>query len=228
MGSAWYVGLAHDQEEEGVIRMGTWAPLTNQPTFRASTMLLLTDGTVMVQAEGARSWSRLTPDASGSYVNGTWSALPDMINSREYYASAVLGDGRVIVAGGEYSDAGGDTEKAEIYDPISNTWTAVGNPGWGWIGDASGCLLANGTLLLGSLGDSRSAIYDPAANTWTTTGDMAARSNEETWTLLPDGTVVTVSCANHPNAEKYLPSTGNWVSAGATPTELVQASSIDI
>ena len=208
--------------------MGTWTALTNQPTFNASTMLLLTDGTVMCQAEGAASWWRLTPDSNGSYVHGTWSALADMHNSREYYASAVLRDGRVVVAGGEYSDAGGDTDKAEIYDPAANTWTSIGNPGWGQIGDAAACLLADGRLLAGNLTDGRTAIYDPVANTWTATGSMAARSNEETWTLLPDGSVVTVSCANHPNAERYIPSSGSWISAGSTPVELVQASSIEI
>lgn len=208
--------------------MATWTPLKNQPTFHASTMLLLTDGTVMTQGEGSKSWWRLTPDSSGSYVNGTWSAIADMANTRLYYASAVLADGRVIVAGGEESDAGKDTDKAEIYDPQANTWTPIGNPGWGELGDAASCLLADGRLLVGNLTDARTAVYDPAHNTWTATGDMAARSNEETWTLLPDGTVLTVSCAGHPNAEKYVPSTGTWVSAGATPVELVQASSIEI
>ena len=207
---------------------GTWADLTNQPTFNASTMLLLTDGTVMCQDEGTVSWWRLTPDSNGSYVHGTWSALANMHNSRLYYASAVLRDGRVVVAGGEDSDAGSDTDKAEIYDPIDNTWTSIGNPGWGQLGDASACLLADGRLLVGNLIDSRTAIYDPAANAWTATGNMAARSNEETWTLLPDGSVVTVSCANHPNAERYIPSAGSWISAGSTPVELVQASSIEI
>ena len=62
--------------------MGTWTALTNQPTFGASTMLLLTDGTVMCQAEGAKSWWQLAPDVNGSYLNGSWSALADMINSR--------------------------------------------------------------------------------------------------------------------------------------------------
>jgi hypothetical protein len=208
--------------------MGSWVALTNQPTFGASTMLLLTDGTVMCQAENAKSWWRLTPDSTGSYVNGTWSALADMHNGRLYYASAVLADGRVIVAGGEYSDAGSDTDKAEIYDPVANSWTSIGNPGWGQIGDAAACLLADGRLLMGNLSDARTAIYDPVANTWTATGNMAARSNEETWTLLPDGSVVTVSCANHPKAERYIPQTGKWISAGSTPVELVQASSIEI
>src|SRR5690242_16652064 len=103
--------------------MAKWTALKNQPAFAASTMLLLTDGTVMAQAEGSKSWSRLTPDSSGSYVNGTWSALADMANTREYYASAVLADGRVIVGGGEYSDAGGDTDRCEIYDPRTDAWT---------------------------------------------------------------------------------------------------------
>jgi Kelch motif len=208
--------------------MSTWTALTHQPSFSASTMLLLTDGSVIVQEEAGKRWWKLTPDTTGSYVNGSWSALADMANTREYYASAVLADGRVVVAGGEYSDAGGDTDKAEIYDPLANSWTAIGNPGWGQIGDAAACLLTDGRLLVGNLSDPRCALYNPATNAWTATGSMAARSNEETWTLLPDGTVVTVSCANHPHAEKYLPASGQWVTAGQTPVELVQASSIEI
>ena len=208
--------------------MGTWAALSRQPAFNASTMLLLTDGTVMCQDENARSWWRLTPDSTGSYINGAWSALANMMNSRLYYTSAVLADGRVLVAGGEYSDAGGDTDKAEIYDPLADSWTGIGNPGWGQIGDAVSCVLADGRVLMGNLTDGRTALYDPPSNTWADTGSMAARSNEETWTLLPDGSVITVSCANHPQAERYIPQTGTWISAGATPVELVQASSIEI
>ncbi len=50
----------------------TWQPLQHQPTFNASTSLLLTDGAVMVHQEGARQWWKLTPDINGSYVNGIW------------------------------------------------------------------------------------------------------------------------------------------------------------
>ena len=111
--------------------MGTWTALTNKPTFNASTMLLLTDGTVMCQAEGGCSWWRLTPDSNGSYVHGTWSALADMHNSREYYASAVLRDGRVVVAGGEYSDAGRRHRQGRDLRPAANTWTSHRQPGLG-------------------------------------------------------------------------------------------------
>jgi hypothetical protein len=78
----------------------SWKPLVNQPKFNASTMLLLTDGSVMCQEAGALGWWRLRPDATGSYINGTWSALAPMHLTRLYYASAVLKDGRVFVAGG--------------------------------------------------------------------------------------------------------------------------------
>jgi serine/threonine protein kinase len=95
---------------------GWWVKLSNNPGFDASTMLLLTDGTVMCQEQGGRNWKKLTPDAQGSYVNGTWSDLAPMNNTRRYYASAVLQDGRVFVSGGEYSDAGAETNTVEIYD----------------------------------------------------------------------------------------------------------------
>ena len=77
-------------------------------------MLLLTDGTVMCQEEGGVKWKKLTPDAFGNYVNGTWSDLAPMHNTRRYYASAVLRNGNVIVSGGEYSDAGSETNKTEL------------------------------------------------------------------------------------------------------------------
>src|SRR5205807_3502479 len=96
---------------------GTWQGLVNQPTFQTSTMILLTDGRVMVQEEATPHWHALTPDDHGDYTKGTWSSLADMSFWRRYYASGVLRDGRVIVIGGEQSGAGSDTNRGEIYDP---------------------------------------------------------------------------------------------------------------
>jgi len=208
---------------------GNWTPLTNQPTFPASTMLLLTNGSLMCQESGGRGWWRLTPDQQGSYVNGTWSALASMAHSRLYYASAVLADGRVFVAGGEYSDAGSDTNTAEIYDPVLNTWTSIASPpGWNQIGDAPCAVLPDGRVLLGSIGSPQTAIYDPSTNTWTASAQKNDNSSEETWTLLPDETVLTAECSNHPKSEKYVAAADKWVNAGNIPVDLVQASSIEI
>ena len=208
---------------------GTWQPLTNQPPFQACTMLLLTDGSVFVNGyQSTQNW-KLVPDSDGSYVNGTWVRLADMLATRLYYASAVLADGRVFVAGGEYSTSGGDTKDVEIYDPVWNTWKTINAPpGWNNIGDAPCCMLADGRVLLGSIFTTETSIFDPATDTFSAGPNKADTSSEETWTLLPDGTVLAAECNNHPQAEKYVPSSNTWVSAGTVPADLVQASSIEI
>ncbi|HEY4920980.1 MAG TPA: kelch repeat-containing protein, partial [Xanthobacteraceae bacterium] len=126
-------------------------------------MLLLTDGTVMCQNSDSNQWWKLKPDIAGSYVNGTWSALANGPNSPLYFASAVLRDGRVFVAGGEYN-AGVSTDllAAEIYNPVTNTWTAIATPpGWTHIGDAPSCVFPDGRIMIGSIMANQCAIYDP-------------------------------------------------------------------
>ena len=209
---------------------GTWQPLANQPAFNASTMLLLTDGTVMCQEAGGTAWWRLTPDEWGDYTNGTWSPLAPMIDSRLYYASAVLADGRVFVAGGEYHNGlHVDWNRAEIYDPVADAWQSASTPGWANIGDAPCCVLPDGRVLLGSINDTRTAIYDPGPGTWAVAASKADPSSEEGFTLLPDGTVLAVEDSDPPNAEKYLIAADSWLSAGQTPVSLVESNfSIEI
>src|SRR5574340_1019380 len=121
---------------------GTWKPLQNQPSFGAGTMLLLTDGTIMCQESQPPNWWKLTPDSLGSYINGTWSQLAQMRNAPLYFASAVLSDGRVFVAGGEYNfGQRADLLAADIYDPVADEWTILSTPtGWTIIGDAPCCV----------------------------------------------------------------------------------------
>lgn len=210
---------------------GTWGPLAHQPTFGAGTMLLLTDGTVMCQNSDSNQWWKLKPDIAGSYVNGTWSALANGPNSPLYFASAVLRDGRVFVAGGEYN-AGVSTDllAAEIYNPVTNTWTAIATPpGWTHIGDAPSCVFPDGRIMIGSIMANQCAIYDPVANTWTAAANkLNGSSSEETWTLLPDQTILTADCSGHPATQKYVIAANQWVSCGNTPVDLVEASSIEI
>ena len=52
----------------------SWNPVKRPAPSQAGTMLLLTDGTVMVQGPG-NTWMRLTPDSSGSYIDGAWSMI---------------------------------------------------------------------------------------------------------------------------------------------------------
>jgi hypothetical protein len=106
----------------------SWTPLANQaPAASVGTMLLLTDGSVFaLSGDDSQSWFKLTPDAHGSYVNGTWSALASMSIPRLYFTSDVLQDGRVWVLGGEYTGPYLDANwgsSAEIYDPVRDAWS---------------------------------------------------------------------------------------------------------
>ena len=210
----------------------SWTALTHQPSFPAGQPLLLTDGTVMVQqltggGYGTGQWWKLTPDAFGSYQNGTWSALASMPSGHAplYYASAVLPDGRVVVEGGEYNGTSpADTTLGSIYNPATNSWTAIAPPaGVGQIGDAASVILANGTFLLGPCCFQRTDwLLNPSTLTWTATGatGKADDNSEEGWTLLPSGSVLTVDTENGMNSELYNPSTGSWTSAGSTLVQL--------
>lgn len=109
-----------------------WELLTTPaPTPFLDVMLLMPDGSVMIlSANDNQTWVKLTPDAYGNYVNGTWSTVGPMNIPRLYFASEVLPDGRVWVTGGEYTGPYYDsniTGSGEIYDPTTNKWTWTAN-----------------------------------------------------------------------------------------------------
>ena len=219
---------------------GTWQSISlpNQPA-NAGTMLLLTDGSVLVHDEpntnvvsGSNRWYRLRPDSAGNYRTGAWQQLHNGPNSPLYFACSVLRDGRVFVAGGEYNGTSAQVEllAAEIYDPVANTWATIGTPaGWTQIGDAPSVVLPDGRVMLGEIGGNRSAIYDPVANTWTAgpTKDDT-RGTEETWVLLADQTVLAIECDRRPRTEKYVAAANQWISSGNTPVTLVDAPSEEV
>ncbi len=213
----------------------TVRPLVHQPGEIVGLPFLLTDGTVMFQGGAdATHWWKLTPDTSGSYLHGTWSQLASLPLAWNYapfaFASAVLADGRVLIEGGEYNDPDGPfplTNKGAIYDPATDTWTQVAPPpGWNFIGDSASSVMPNGKFVLGGKLDMRVAELDPATMTWTALGfaGKADFNAEEGWTLLPDGSMLTVDVLNTPSTERYLytdaAGAGQWVSLGPTPQSL--------
>lgn len=204
---------------------GYWTSLTNSPAAGVCTSFLLTDGTVLCQGVSTKKWYRLTPSSSGSYINGTWTTVADSANGPLYYASGILRDGRLIIAGGEYNFGSHvDLDAAEIYNPVTNAWTTIGTPaGWTQIGDAPCCVLPDGRFLLGQIHTKKTAVYDPVANSWTATADKISNVSEESWALLPDETILSVDCSNPPHAEKYVLPASAWVAAGSTPSSLVDS-----
>ncbi len=109
-------------------RAGSWTKLTNKPSVNSiQIMILMSDGSLMMQTfDDIQTWVKLTPDAKGSYINGTWTTLGKMITPRLYFASQVMRNGKLWVMGGEYTGPFEDANwgsQAEIYDPLTNTWS---------------------------------------------------------------------------------------------------------
>src|SRR5439155_14383072 len=66
--------------------------LKRQPPNGAGVGFLLTDGTVMFQSNSSSDFYKLTPDNTGSYLNGTWTKLASLPSgySPDAFAYAVL------------------------------------------------------------------------------------------------------------------------------------------
>ncbi len=224
---------------------GSWQTLVNSPDFAVGTPLLLTDGSVMVQniSSPGQIW-KLTPDNFGNYINGTWHQLASLPTGYAplYFASAVLPDGRAIYEGGEYSLTSTDVDinLGAIFDPtdgLLGTWTPVNPPPFFTneftstptpIGDAASVILDNGTFMLADALSRQAALLNPITLTWVETGSGKFDSNnEEGWTLLPNGKVLTVNTNVDQTTNKrlmgseiYNPLTGTWSNAGSTIVQL--------
>jgi hypothetical protein len=210
----------------------TFTPLTNAPSFEPDVAQVLTDGRVIVQAYSTDTWWALTPDNTGSYINGTWSQLASDPGGYApwFYASAVIPDGRFFVGGGEYQAGSPVWQKvAAIYDPVKNTWATVTMPStWTMMGDGQSLVLPDGRYMVADCCENHAAILNPTNLTWTTTNVGAGKGDsnydEEGWTLLPDGTVLTVDAiditANVQQSEILDPATLAWSSAGVVGVQL--------
>jgi hypothetical protein len=204
----------------------TLQKLVHQPPDGAGIGFLLTDGTVLYQGNAESDFWKLTPDNTGSYVNGTWTKVGSLQSGYvpDAFASAVLADGRVVIVGGEYNNGAFVlTNQGAVYDPSTATWTALTPPSfWPWIGDSPSVVLPNGKYLVGNKLVRQMAELDPKTLTWTkvSSAGKADFNAEEGWTLMPDGTVLTYDVKDAPNSEIYTPSTGTWASAGSTIVDL--------
>jgi hypothetical protein len=201
--------------------VGTWSAVTNLAPEGIATMLLLSDGTVMAAAAGTQNrWYRLTPDSKGNYGNGTWSTLAPMSFTRLAYSSAVLTNGTVLVAGGEYG-TGGPT--SELYDPIANTWTTTPPPPVGVhnFSDSLSKILPNGNVLVAPVQSEDSVIYVTASNLWTDGPLFSQNSslNESSWVKLPDDSILTIYITTS-TSERYIPSLNQWIRDADVPVYL--------
>lgn len=177
----------------------------------------LPDGRVMVVG-GTTNFTDITTAATGSLntvelynpATNTWAAGPVIGGRRLVPSLTRLSTGRMLVAGGiEITVLFGipigatSTNKAQLYNPTTNTWSNAANmPSGRAYHHDSQVTLADGRVLLSGgvlvpdlLNAANSAsianadVYNPATNTWVATTMSRARTGHSA-TLLASGQVV--------------------------------------
>jgi hypothetical protein len=119
---------------------------------------------------------------------GPWRGAGRLHTARYLSSATLLGDGRVLVAGGfQYKML----TSAEIFDPRVGRWTTVA-PFYSPRFAHTGTLLADGSVLVAG-GYNLTAHYltsaqryFPAANAWEPAGDMSVPRDNHTATRLRD------------------------------------------
>lgn len=232
------VGTANVTNVSVTCTSASFVTLANQPPDPGGLTLLLTDGSVLMQSSSdAGVLYNLRPDASGSYVHGTWHQLTSPPAGYAPYAGSevVLADGRVLFVGGEYNQnqyvlpfaPSGLTNMSAVYDPVTDSWTMIAPPpGVAYIGDVPSVVLPDGSFLFGEKLGRAMWRLDPASLTWALVpaNGKADDFAEEGWTLLPNGDLFTVDVGNPQHAEHYDTAAGQWYSDGSTPARLTSPS----
>ncbi|MGN6368023.1 MAG: hypothetical protein ACTHN5_07165 [Phycisphaerae bacterium] len=238
-----------EQLEQRTLMAATWTALTHPAPGQVTAMYLLPDGRVLAQGgpqQISNRWEILTPDAQGHYVDGTWSSAASSNYARLFYSSQILQDGRLFVAGSEYDEniSSGPpfnnptavTKNAEIYNPLTNTWTMLPNQNFGALFDCASEILPDGRVLMVPVEPATpfgTLIYDPQTNTFTAgpaqlrgINAPALSGDEEGLVKLPDGSILTVDGAH--TSERYIPSLNQWVNDGPVPVNLYDLNSDEI
>ncbi len=180
-------------------------------------------------------------------LTGTFAPTGSMHSPRYAHTATLLPNGKVLVAGG-VGDGGNLTQppvnqSAELYDPTTGTFIAIGRMRVPRINHTATLIAGGRVLIVGGLQDLREAdpynvpeypyygpglitaeIYDIATGVFTATGSMSTARYGHTATLLPDGTVLIAGGITSSDidggvstatAEIYHPSTNTFTPTGS-------------
>ena len=192
----------------------------------------------------AAASSRVSRPSATASTTGGWSSGGSLVTGRSAAASAVLGNGDVLVAGGFTKPGTAPTSSVELYDPSSGKWTSTGSLPVA-VGGATAAVLGNGDVLVaggtvegsGGLAPTAQAeIYDHTTGTWTKTSALDTAVTGAGSALVGHGDVLVAGgwsslghdAATTRTAELYDPSSGKWTSTGSLPVGVADAVTVGL
>ena len=141
-----------------------------------------------------------------------------MIVERRGHTATLLGDGRVLIVGGENS--GGLISQSEIFDPTAGTFAVGGNLN-SPRADHSATRLADGRVLIAGGRGAAGAlptteIFDPTTGAFASGPAMSVARAGHSATLFADGHVFIAGGDANGSAEVFDPSTSSFSAFGAS------------
>jgi hypothetical protein len=210
---------------------GTWASTGSMHVARTlARSVLLSNGKVLVMGGCVNDCLSATTRSAELYnpSAGTFTATGSMVQARAEFGIALLANGQVLVVGGCTAyDANGClavTAKAEIYNPSTGTWTAIGalrgaRHAMNATRLASGKVLVAGGATASMDAINSTEIYDPTAKTWTLGLKMVTARSDYASIMLATGKILfmggeNINGVSISNSELYNPSTGTFTATG--------------
>jgi hypothetical protein len=179
-------------------------PFPGSANYHAAAQVVLPDGRVMaIGGQADPLHGGITSTAVFDPATLQWSPAADLLYSRANPTATALPDGRVLVAYGQDLN-GGNVAVPEVYDPASNSWTALRSAGRTQDSYAFDFVLPSGSIFNAA----------PAA----ATGLLGLVSG--TWTPGPVSGWQTVG--NSESAAMYRP--GKIIRSGGTTPDLAATS----
>lgn len=200
-GIDWTIDAPYARTEIWDPKTGTWSPSGAMTTPRTGHVLMvLPDGRPFAIGGFAKYPDGAGVGTSEIYEGGAWGRVAPMTDRRAGSA-VLLADGRVLAAGGSNESGGYKQElsTAEIYDPATNAWTAVGSMKEPRARFAMAVLADGRVLATGGGYDyvvrSSAELFDPVTRTWSETKPMAIARGGLTMVRLQNGEVLVVGGA---------------------------------
>jgi hypothetical protein len=208
---------------------GTWSPATSMREARGDhTATVLKSGKVLVTGGSIHDATGEPLTASAELydpASNTWSPAASMGEVRHRHTATLLASGKVLVTGGNGSydiEFGhGFPESAELYDPVSNTWSPTASMSRARSGLTATLLSSGRVLVTGGISGANDPsnpasveLYDPASGTWSPARSMNAHRYGHVATLLPSGKVLVTAGVTGvdvtASAESYDPVHDSW------------------
>ena len=203
---------------------GTFTPTGSLQTSRyAATSTLLPDGRALIA--GGHTTDPVSASIASAEIydpaNGMFSAGAMLTTAREAATATLLGNGKVLIAGGLVQSH--SLPSAELYDPVTGTSIATGAMKDPRDSAIAAALPSGKVLLAGGNGPggylSNAETYNPATGTFSSAGNMLNARADASAALLPNAQVLVIggvsSTGSVMRVESYDSSSGTFTATGS-------------